>query len=358
LYRDVQIGGHPVPDGSLIDMLVSEERRKSAGYLSHLEYDEHNVASWTPHGTVFFVGIDNGYGATFIYAITACHCVKPYEPTEALQLEIQGHSPIKTLQREWLQSKVSDVACRRVREPLLVKWVPLNEFVESTDVSALRAGHDVYIVGLFTEATHRLDNREVDPVVRFGKISNPLVEVPVYLDPRKMNGVNDATRIKAHLIESISFGGESGSPVFLYKQHVKTYRRKPHSHLDLTPPLLESEIREDQIKTPLLGLVSSHWPLTTEVTKGTRKKSLGDVGLNSGIAIVAYAQHIRDLLMDKNLEKERLSTPPRIKVPTPLSKKNPARKDNGITKEEFIDSLKRVSRRIQPLPPDGEKSGT
>jgi hypothetical protein len=344
-----------VPEGSLVHVLISEGRRRSVGYLSHYEFDESNVSYLDAQGTVFFVGIDNGKGGTFVYAVTAGHCVNGYPSDEELYIEIQGNAPTKTLRKEWLVSKLSDVACRQVTEKLPVRWIPITDFIESKDFTTLRAGHNVYIVGLFSGLSHRLDNREIEPVVRFGRVANPWVETPVFLNHAKRDPETDTTRIRAHLIESISFGGESGSPVFFYKQHIRTRKRLRNSRYDLTPPVFESQIEEHEIETPLLGLVSSTWQLATEVRKGTRGKKLGEVGLNSGIAVIAYANDIEDLLMNEKLTDVRSSTPKRNRVPTPLSKN---REDGGITQDEFIEKLKRVSRRIQPSQPDEGKSKT
>jgi hypothetical protein len=196
-------------------------------------------------------------------------------------------------------------------------------------------------------------NLHVEPIVRFGKIALEETQADVCIDPSNSENENKWKSVRAMLIESISFEGESGSPVFSYLEHIKEVI--PGSEEDvfykkrqwLPRPV---RLNDGDVPTPLVGMISSHWKVESKVRKDARTNPLGEVGLNSGIAVVIPSDDIKEFLMhDEEVMKDREKVP---KVPvnqrtSPLSVKVQD-EEQGITKDEFFVALKKASRKIEP----------
>jgi hypothetical protein len=156
-----------------------------------------------------------------------------------------------------------------------------------------RVGHQVYLLGLFTE--HHGEERNL-PIARFGHISR----MPDWLDV-KINNTN--VHMIAYLIEFHSLGGHSGSPVFfLYPMIVEEHRTLQ----SIDGQKLNVSVATDFVwHTGFMGLVSGHYDIEQEA------KKIGDiigtiqVGLNSGIAFVTPADAVRQLLMREDLVEYR-----------------------------------------------------
>jgi hypothetical protein len=170
----------------------------------------------------------------------------------------------------------------------------------------LEAGYEVYIIGLFSKAPYYgQDQNTVEPIVRFGRISHPSTLAPVYFDPKDQGKSGKEKMVKATLVECISFGGESGSPVFICED----YTKDPNLYSGVPLAGLPRNVRLTDVDVPtqLLGLLSAHWKIGEFVrTRRKRKPTPAEVGLNSGIAVVIPIIDILKFIMeDPQIEKRR-----------------------------------------------------
>lgn len=85
--------------------------------------------------------------------------------------------------------------------------IPIGRlFTEEHAKVTLKRGHDVAMLGLFVR---HAGTARAEPVARFGRISLLAKErIPIDLDKRT------PTEIQGCLVESLSWSGESGAPVF------------------------------------------------------------------------------------------------------------------------------------------------
>jgi hypothetical protein len=302
---------------------------------------------------------------TITYAVTARHVIDGESKVYIDALDKHGKScRISTKGNDWIYSEKTDLACHRisfgkyeVATIHIVRFLMPQECFREGE-PRLQCGMDVYMVGLFVKSAFRkapTGEIQVAPIVRFGKIALEETEATVYFSAADVGKPERAKLIRAMLIESISFEGESGSPVFSYLEHVKDV--VPGSEEDLfykEHHWLPRPVRltDGQVHTPLVGMISSHWKVESRIRSRTRHNVVGDVGLNSGIAVVIPSEDIQEFLMhDPKVEKEREKVPkkPLNEPASPLSSRpRKPTMDQNFTKEDFEGALKKVSRKIEP----------
>ena len=346
IYSDVGL-----PREDLVNIIITEKTRRGVAFLSR-----YVGRTLEPVGTAFFLSWPWGGRQDLIYAVTARHCLAGIDTELFLELTDQHgkYRRIQTLPAEWTKSEDTDVACRLLEDNPVIDINRVHAFGSD---AALEAGYEVYIVGLFSKSYSRGSAESIEPIVRFGRVAHPSMNAPVYFDPRDEGKEGKQVIVRAILIESISFGGESGAPVFICED----FTQDPPSARNrgwVNPPR-NVRLTDQQVPTHLLGLVSAHWKISSPVKTKTRGKSVAQVGLNSGIAVVIPVNDILGFIMkDPQLKAARERIPQRSgSEPTsPLS--NVSESEDRFTKEDFEDALKRASRRIQPSPPDEGKSGT
>ncbi len=340
-----------------MQLLIRDSSRKGVAFIS-VDGDKN------PIGTCFFVDVPWGERDDLAYAVTARHVIEGSSRIYIDALDKQGKPcSITTKNTEWILSDKTDLACCRIDfEQCKIYTIHIVRFLSPQecfpkDQPRLQCGMDVYMVGLFVKSASRITptgQHEVTPIVRFGKIAIEETTAAVYLDPRDVGQREKATSIPAILIESISFEGESGSPVFVYHEHTK----------DITPGSAEDEfykqrpwlarrvrLTDGEVATPLIGMISSHWKVESKVESRQRRRTVGDVGLNSGIAVVVPSDDIQEFLMnDAKVNKEREQIPKRrLNEPaSPLSAMTAKPEEPPFTKADFEAALKKVSRKIEP----------
>ncbi len=180
-----------------------------------------------------------------------------------------------------------------------------------------------------------------NPVVRFGNISM----MPSEAARVECNGIQQI----AFLVDCRSLSGFSGSPAMV--QLVQTRALEP----DFAPP-----DRLSGKAIAFLGIVCAHLPFWNPVyvwDDKLKKKLPSDtlsVETNGGIAVVIPAWRLLAMLMKGHLMEERekrerrreeQDAKPVLDVAAPEG-------ESSITKDEFLDALKRVSRKQS----DEEKS--
>lgn len=167
-------------------------------------------------GSGFFFRDSSIGGREFIYAITNLHVIA--HCTEFPAILVNGKDgkrylpPIETKKSNWVAHRGgADVAICQVELPEDVD-VGFVDRAINRDALTIENGHigpgdSVYMIGRFT--THEFEDA-IAPIVRYGNISlNPSEHTTVN---NNVTGNDD----EVFLVETRSFSGYSGSPVFVY----------------------------------------------------------------------------------------------------------------------------------------------
>jgi hypothetical protein len=236
-------------------------------------------------GTAFFmeVPLPDNMGP-ICYLVTCNHVIKAAKAFGEVYVRINGRDGKvkKQLIRDWARSETKDLAIAKVNfeiddsfNPIKLEWFNIDGMtigsVSITDKPSFGIGTEVFYAGLFSR--FRLSNRNY-PVARFGTIALMPPE-----DKIPLNG----SLIDGYLIESHSWAGFSGSPVFLY----------PPMHFANTSPW---EKPSSQYSGLFLGVLHGHYDIEEKVRVG-KKATSAQVDINSGLAVVSTAQELYDFLM-------------------------------------------------------------
>jgi hypothetical protein len=286
-----------------------------------------------PRGTAFFIRIPDEVrkDVNWTYVVTARHCIEDSikGPNGELYLRItsfegtqQGYKDIVTYLDDWHRHPAADVAVlllnpedeptlgirrippafitrdwRFVPEPELYGPKRIQIFNDQVPLGEMPValGHDLFFPGLFFQSA---GTERLLPVVRFGNIAR-MPTHGVWI-PSKFR--NEDIEIEAYLVDCQSLGGFSGSPVMW------------HIVLNVFGNLMGPEgmshkaILDRVYYRSLLGLVSGHFDLEAQHIHKPTGKRIGELitKINSGLAIVTPAEHIRYMLMeDKNVVGDR-----------------------------------------------------
>jgi hypothetical protein len=300
---DQRIGGlrreSLVEEGTPPLMRVPNEIRKCVTFL----YRRTDEGNFVPHGTTFLVAyrvLFDGVNQCFYYAVTAKHNLDKIEAqcidhNTYLRFNPPNFSPEmpNIHYEEWYVHPTADVAV------IPIAWGPgidnrgwpivegiVNE--ETIRTQGIGPGEDIFIAGLFGLHVGKTKNI---PIIRTGSIAampEEQIEIKV-----KENGKKVSKKIDAYLIDSKSFGGLSGSPVFV---HLGIVRRKDDN--GERSKIEHSEKPEGRIY--LLGLISGHYRKLIM----TRKKEIFKE-VNLGIAFVVPAEKILEVIEGVELTKAR-----------------------------------------------------
>lgn len=292
--------------GELDEVQIHDDIRKCVAFLLADVIDPaEEVRKRMPMGSAFIVDYPlEGTADGFIYAVTARHVIEGTRPYGNLTIRFNlsdgsGFRDYNAPHDTWTLHPTTDVAVAPLKvgndAGLDVRWVPraliaTDDFIARAEVAE---GDEVFFAGLF--AKHIGRTRSL-PVFRFGNISlMPHEPIPVKVDPAP--GALPVL-VDAYLVEARSWGGQSGSPAFLY--------------FDLWRPAFwpsdddkEPKNREDEMLPRLLGLVSGHYDIDQAVRVAGEIDPLQRVPLNSGMAIVIPASKIIEALEMEELVEER-----------------------------------------------------
>jgi hypothetical protein len=103
----------------------------------------------------------------------------------------------------------------------------------------------------------------------------------------------DNMKIDAYLVETFSFGGNSGSPVFFYPSG------------ENTPGALTVGTQVIKVAGVMKGFFGDVEPILMAQTTSTTGHIIPLSKGNSGIAIVVPADHVREILDSQALENRR-----------------------------------------------------
>lgn len=168
--------------------------------------------------------------------------------------------------------------------------IAVDEVVENEGVGP---GDELYIAGLF----NRLDGsaHAYTPIVRTGNVA--MLPKPQPMDAADKQG--NPIKIYAHLIETRSIGGLSGSPVFVDN-------RGPRMR-----PGIGGVSDVSNAPTYFFGLIRGHWNLPSAVPLDKNRRSKAKEidaerdQINTGIALVVPAQKVFEVVNQEEFVKKR-----------------------------------------------------
>jgi hypothetical protein len=268
-------------------MIVDQSYRDNVGYIVAKGPGDDGCEVSAPIGTVFFLTVQIGDIGVY-YAVTCAHVINHMgqDPAPSLHIRVNtrdgAYCEVPSPPAEWKLSKDSDVAIARVKFGRDVKiWAyPIMEHGYYFNQPSL--GQSVFMTGLFIPVP---GEKCVEALVRSGTVAREIAEVPVIVN----TSTKETKTVKACLIQATAWGGESGSPVFVYE---------PEAHIadgwGDTAYVSSSARVEVRINPTLIGLLHGHFPIPEE-----------DTNPNSGIAVVIPRQKIVELLCCDELTEER-----------------------------------------------------
>jgi hypothetical protein len=284
------VAARDILDG--MPMTLDELFQNGAAYLVYKGPTQKQIA---PQGTVFFVGYHHAAGE-FVYAVTAAHCIDgaPNEIKIWYRDDDGRKRAAQANRSEWVLHPDTDVAVALVDPNLPVTQFPI--FMIDPEINrGIFGGMPIVTVGLFVGAANF---KSVEPIARFGHIARADVTAEIRLRGRMRS-------CHTHIIESMSWGGQSGSPVFCFDDRFEQAPDFPHIP-EFSRSVTDSAMR---LNPRLVGLLHGHFSAQFEIEKGV------DAQLNAGLSVVIPAQYIMETLRLPEVEKERNKN---IQGPRPL----------------------------------------
>jgi hypothetical protein len=328
------------------EMIAEAFRRCVCFIYRQRDGEEHR----TPWGTAFFVTYpgNGAIPAPTFYAVTAGHVVSPVDGNGNPH-SLYFRWPHKAGQPDefelidtddWDRDPGSDLAIKQVDELPIVPNRAATDGYYPVVVTQLYTGADpalpvgegdsVFAVGLFSP--HPGESRP-QPIYRFGHISLMPREPVSVLLPDKVR-----KNIDAFLAEVHSWGGQSGSPVFL---------SDTHGHLHNQPPLELGPF------TPtVIGFVQGHFDIDrlAKMEQWAEAEEAGydvaveefagvKVPINAGMAIVVPAERIVKMLNKNDYAVERARRAARADEARPAGTPDSAEDTTGGGEFEAFDAL-------------------
>jgi hypothetical protein len=279
------------------DVWIADHYRKCVAFLIADSTNEAGQPERKPVGTAFLIGVPAREfderapeESSFTYVVTTRHLANlSYQTNLYLRVSRRaaGFIDIPIPSDSWVRHDRTDVAVAAIELPPDeelpdISIVRLERFMTDRAVVevGVKEGDHLFFSGLFVQ--HHGRGRTL-PIVRFGSIAlMPHEPVEIETEP---NGPK--ILVDAYLAESRSWGGASGSPVFIY--------------FGLDRPAMYGHQRHPF----LLGVVHGHYDIHREIEFVGDVLGGGKVPINAGIAIVIPAQKIAELLMQDDLVQER-----------------------------------------------------
>jgi hypothetical protein len=348
ILEDHRTGGitryHIGPDKSLL-MRVTPEIPKCVAFLGYRQLDGKERLL----GTVFFVAVPltGREDERVLYAVTAKHNIDKIIEKEAEQLS-DGYVIFRMNLRDGVKRfknridrwhfhpdlSVDVAVCHMQVDGTDHMAYPLESFVTDDLIEELGigVGEDVFLSGLFFRHTETTRNV---PILRVGNIAA--------MKGERVKGAKKFGLMEAYLIEVRSFGGLSGSPVFVHLGIVR--------HFGGVRKFSESP----EGVFYLLGLVHGHWDLLAPNMDVAAIDHVDIEYINTGIAIVVPSGKIREVLYLPELEKERKNMAQELNDEGAAIMDSFVEDEKPFAREDFEDALRKVSRpesKIEPRDSD------
>lgn len=296
-------------------------------------------------GTGFFVSLaekEGGRTFRFNYLVTANHVANAIDGApfkiranrrtgQAAEVSVNESGNVKWYRHS--KGDAVDVAVCDVTLPTNqfdTKAIGTDGFLtrELAETTHIGAGDEVLITGLFSKITG--DEKNI-PIVRVGHLamapSEPIV-------PTSLGN------IEAYVVEVKSLGGISGSPVFIRQTIDIPGLFKWGTNIPATAQAYSNVVR-------LLGLAHGHWNLDLQKINDPSPEHAQDA-FNIGLAIVVPAEHILEVLNNKELTEMRAKL-----IEQEFAKHQGATMDSAsgddektFTREDFESALKKATRHV------------
>lgn len=345
-------GRYPTRRSGEISMPLGIHQVSTTGFVAGGEaIDEDGNLVAEPFGTAFLVRMNgdhrnpSGLLSQHFYLVTAGHVAKedgPHYFWRRLADGTQVNQPIGT----WFfhHDDAQDVAVT----PFIARGDELVS-LPSMDTDAMDAwpemlpawGSTVYYVGLFTPG--KTMSKYAVPMVRTGTVGAHYVPV----DADETNP--DSKSYVGHLIDCRSYGGFSGSPVYVQFTYTTDM---PDGHD--TPPTWPEGWREAH-NIGILSYATALWGLLVEHYDDRNSHGLVS---RTGVGIVLPVERIRETLMQKGLVTLRRKREAQEKATEKAAGKgqSPGRQklsrrseDAGYSENAFLTDLQKVTRPgVQP----------
>jgi hypothetical protein len=293
-------------------LIIDEQFRKCVAFLVLDGIDPvSKQPKRSPIGTGFFVGVPVGDVGTDAFLVTARHVIEGARPFGRLFVRLNkkgqpGFTDFASSPDDWLVHPTTDVAVLPVntipQDAYEWLWLP-QEMLAGDDYlsgpeNGVFEGDDIFFVGLFTP---QAGTEHSHPIVRFGNVSlTPREKVSIKLSPDPA-----ATRVPvdAYLVEARSWGGQSGSPAFMF----------------YAPDRRPGTLTVGAPRFALLGVTHGHFDIEQKVKLIGARGGEAAVDLNAGIAVVIPAQKVIDQLMHKDLVARRAAILKQIQDAAPVA---------------------------------------
>jgi len=331
-------------------MLVHEQYRKCIAFLCLPDAK----TGWKPVGTAFFVWIAAGEtGAPptvgdprVLYLVTARHVVEGARRFGPLYVrlnrrETDGTEFAQIDSDAWFVAQDTDVAVVDV-PPQIADAFDIH-FLRPTQVATAEVlserrvgpGDEVFFSGLFTSFPGA---KRAEPLIRFGTISM-MPNEPVRIE----NADKSKSSVEAFLVEARSWGGQSGSPAFVFFPPDRQPGFLTMGKINTTG---DGELLVPDHEMPqLLGLVQGHFDLKADVAFANDSYGSAHVPLNAGVAVVIPAQKIVDTLMEEELVEARKQIEDERPAATADAGQGPEAADEFQRFENLTDKLVKVPKR-------------
>lgn len=302
-------------------------------------------------GTAFIVSVPGTQQNDFVFVVTARHVAEKLEGSEfyirankrdGTAVALRGHADNQwwyhPTEREYVDAAVTVFPAGHLSE-LAVDHIPLQMFADEGVIAGhnIGIGDDVFITGLFTKVTETTKNI---PIVRTGTVA---------MIPGEKIPFGDSM-IEAYLVESRSFGGLSGSPVFV-RETLKIYagiEANPDFGIhgkDSKNQMFVGQEMQGIGKFFFFGSMIGHW----EIRPGF---SLTEAeAVNMGIAPIVPAHKIKEIL----LQPELVDMMKKADAEIAAKKRSGAKLDfapgkreelQKLTREDFQAALTKVTRKV------------
>lgn len=294
---------YPGSIGDPLDMFVERYYRDNVGYIVTEDFDKRGGLVRWPIGTAFFARVQQR-DIGIVYLVTCLHVVRGTSTPLFLRINNEsGSEDIPLSSSAWNTSQSSDVAISMFNPPFGVRvWAcPIDSstlMMEDSGEDYPWTGLEVFMTGLFTGFPGQ---EKVEALVRTGRIARPRATVELTID----SVTKEKRMVNVHLIQAMSWAGESGSPVFAYHTHETV----PQDINSMAYGQSTARVQSTVIPR-FFGVLHGHFPIEYEAEAANKKRripenQIGGKEVNSGIAIVVPAKDVYELLMSDPVAKQR-----------------------------------------------------
>jgi len=249
-------------------------------------------------GTGFFVIYPTIFGAGFLYLVTARHVIENldgYIAAYQANLKSGGIVNVEIPTNEWYfhpTDETVDIAVLPVAkvEELDILAIPQQRFLAGWNINYpdYGLGDEVFFAGLFS----KLGDRNAH-IIRTGNLA---IMPSGHVIPFKLN--ERLVRMEGYVIEGKSFGGMSGSPVFIRE----SLQFQPKTALHGATHKQHYAFGEFY----LMGVGVGHWEIgTNAINDDIHDSSSTNDKLHRGLSIVAPVARLVDILNGEALSKTR-----------------------------------------------------